>query len=285
MKRHNIYSMMRAFSLIIAGILTLGSCVKDELHNTPHPGKGAVVVTVDWTGVLSENIPNSYILSIDGEQQQAQGNTNVVNKLAEPGKHTLLAYNRPDGMTIGNEVVAVETESGAFIKSLPGHLFSQIQEISVVEDDTLRVVHRMEQRTRDLYLRLTVTEGNPELIKSVTGRLGGIAGGFDLNLQKITGEAVATNLTFSRIGDKLSANARLLGVLGEVQKLILEIAFTDRSDIQTIEVDLSNALSTFNASMTGGLEIKGNVETPIGMDATATITEWNVVEGSPSEAI
>lgn len=284
MKEHNMNSIKSVFSLIIASILMLSSSVKDELYNTPHPNKGAVVITMDWNNILPENIPNDYVLSIDSEQQPIKGKTTVVNELIEPGKHTLLVYNRPDGMTIGNGMATVEAKEGLLINPLPEHLFSRTQEINVVQDDTLRVTHRMEQRTRDLHLRLTVTEGNPELIKSVAGRLDGVAGRFDFASQKTTGEAVANRFVFSRINDKLVANVRLLGVMGTVQKLTLKITFTDRPDVQDVEIDLSKALATFGESMTSGLEIKGNVETPIGTDATATITEWKEIEGSSSEA-
>ena len=35
--------------LSLALLLTLGGCVKDELHDTPHPDTGKVTVTVDWS--------------------------------------------------------------------------------------------------------------------------------------------------------------------------------------------------------------------------------------------
>ena len=34
--------------LSLALLLTLGGCVKDELHDTPHPDTGKVTVTADW---------------------------------------------------------------------------------------------------------------------------------------------------------------------------------------------------------------------------------------------
>ena len=35
--------------LTLALLLTLGGCVKDELHDTPHPDTGSIAVTADWT--------------------------------------------------------------------------------------------------------------------------------------------------------------------------------------------------------------------------------------------
>ena len=42
---------MKAKRTIIIGMaaLLLSSCVKDELHDTPHPDTGKVTVTVDWS--------------------------------------------------------------------------------------------------------------------------------------------------------------------------------------------------------------------------------------------
>ena len=35
--------------LTLALLLTMGGCVKDELHDTPHPDTGKITVTADWT--------------------------------------------------------------------------------------------------------------------------------------------------------------------------------------------------------------------------------------------
>ena len=35
--------------LSLALLLTLGGCVKDELHDTPHPDTGKITVTADWS--------------------------------------------------------------------------------------------------------------------------------------------------------------------------------------------------------------------------------------------
>ena len=46
---------------MVAAVL-LASCVKDDLYNTPHPDKGAVVITTDWTDALAEStVPGWYL--------------------------------------------------------------------------------------------------------------------------------------------------------------------------------------------------------------------------------
>ena len=55
----------------VASVVSLSSCVKDDLYNTPHPDKGAVEVTTDWTGRSSDAVvPADYILRIGGERSE-----------------------------------------------------------------------------------------------------------------------------------------------------------------------------------------------------------------------
>lgn len=51
---------------VIFACMMLSGCVKDELYDTPHPDKGAVVITTDWTDALAEaTVPDTYFLSMD----------------------------------------------------------------------------------------------------------------------------------------------------------------------------------------------------------------------------
>ena len=53
MKTNSIYKT----SLLTAALLLAAtSCVKDELHDTPHPDTGKITVTADWTD-RGENDP------------------------------------------------------------------------------------------------------------------------------------------------------------------------------------------------------------------------------------
>ncbi|WP_240054250.1 hypothetical protein [Bacteroides uniformis] len=82
MKKTAIHKMIRGNRKInLSGICKLlifaavcqsfGSCVKDDLHNTPHPDKGAVRVTTDWTGRSEEAVqPENYLLRIGEESQE-----------------------------------------------------------------------------------------------------------------------------------------------------------------------------------------------------------------------
>ena len=100
-----------------------------------------------------------------------------------------------------------------------------------------------------------------------------------------TGEPASTLVTFTRDGDKLTADARLLGTMGAVQTLVLNIAFVDDGRTQRTEVDLTEALAEFNGDMNTAYRVTGTLETPVGMEeATAEITGWETVDGDDVNA-
>ena len=275
------YSLTAVFTSLL-----LFSCVKDELYNTPHPDKGAVTVNLTgWTA------GDDYVLDMGGKTADITGSPFVYPDLLLPGAHSLVLYNRAEGFTFDGRMAYVNTRDdktradGAPIIPLPGYLKTISQEITVVADDTLRITPSPQQRVRDLHIEFTVTQGRPELIQSVTATLSGIAGIFDMEKGQTTGEPVSTIVAFTRDGDKLTADARLLGTMGAVQALVLDIAFVDDGRTQCTEVDLTEALADFNGDMTTAYRVTGTLETPVGMEeATAEITGWETVDGDDINA-
>ena len=145
-------------------------------------------------------------------------------------------------------------------------------------DDTLRMNLDVTQRVRDLHIELTVTEGDPERIAAIAGTLSGVAEAFDLRNETLYGEAVSTRPTFTRSGDKVSADLRLLGVLGDAQTLTLVLTFTDGRTL-TVESDMTEVLSGFGeGDMTQTFAIEGGLRTPLEAGFSATITDWEVVD-------
>lgn len=264
---------------IVAVVLPLTSCVKDDLYDTPHPDKGAVLVQFYWSGIATEAIPDEYILDIDGKEHTVSGSSVTTDKPFEPGRHIVLVYNRPTGISIENGVAAVgnaarNRAAGRTIQAMPGYFFTGRQEITVIQDDTLRVVIPMEQRNRDLRIELTIANGNTELIESVTGTLKGIAGAFGLHEQKITDSETSTVLEFSRSDGKFTANARLLGFTGGKPALLLEIRFTD-GRTQTVESDnFAETVKGFGDNMTETFVLTNRLNPPAEAGMTATIEDW-----------
>lgn len=268
---------------LAAVMLSLTSCVKDDLYNTPHPDKGAVTVAADWSD-RSEAcpVPTEYSLwhtccMAAGAYTLPGGAEKCLPELFEPGGHTLVACNAADKIGVSGLTATVAARDGG-IAPLPGYLLTAAQQIAVVRDDTVRVVLAMRQRVRDLHIELTVTEGDPERIASIEGTLSGIAGSFDLAAQQTAGSAQSTSPSFTRAGDRITADARLLGTAGDKQMLTLEITFTD-GRMQTTESDLTELLSGFDEDgMTEPLTVRGNLLTPIEAGFTATVTDWEVGE-------
>lgn len=264
--------------------VTMTGCVKDELFNTPHPDKGAVVLDI---GGLPGG--DGYTVDIDGRTFDATGGTFTVPGLFEPGTHTVTVYNRPEGFSV-EELVARVAPLGAerraadgLIHPLPGYLYSGTRQIEVTADDSLKVEMSVSQRVCDLLLELTVTEGDPERIASVRGTISGIAGAFDLAAQQTIGEAVSTAVEFTRTGDKLTADARLLGMTGDRQTLVIDIVFTD-GRTQTTESDMTEYLKDFGSDMTEAFRLAGDLNTPIETDMSATIDNWQPGNGGGEDA-
>ncbi len=270
----------------MAAAVLLSSCVKDTLYDTPHPDKGAV--TISLTGLSADD---NYVLDMDGKVADITGSPFTYPDLLNPGTHSMVIYNRAEGFTFDGRMAQVHIEDGktradgVSIIPLPGYLKTASREITVVADDTLHLTPALQQLVRDLHIEFTVTQGRPELIQTVTGTLSGIAGAFDMEAEQTTGEPVSTVVAFTRDGDKLTADARLLGTMGAVQTLVLDIAFVDGGRTQRTEVDLTEALADFNGNMTDGYRVTGTLETPVGMEeASAEITGWETVDGSGVDA-
>lgn len=274
------------FIAVMLAATLLSSCVKDELHNTPHPDRGAV--TVSLTGLAADG---TYVLDIDGQTADITGSPFTFPDLLTPGTYSLVVYNRAEGFTFDGRMAQVHTEDsktradGVSIIPLPGYLKTASREITVTADDTLHLTPAPQQRVRDLHIEFTVTQGRPELIQTVTGTLSGIAGAFDMEAEQTTGEPVSTVVAFTRDGDKLTADARLLGTMGAAQTLVLDIAFVDGGRTQQTEVDLTEALADFNSDMTTAYRVTGTLETPVGMEeGKGEITGWETVEGGDASA-
>ena len=289
-KGHKI--LATAFALALAA-----GCVKDTLYDTPHPDQGVVSVSVD----VPQGAEGDYTIEVDGTPLD-KGAT--ASEPLAPGEHTVLVYNTPKGFIVTDGIAFVKgvdappfAEAGAssasarsgaqpaaWIEPLPETLYSGTKTVTVLADDTLRVDLDVAQRTRDLRLELTVTEGDPQRITAITGTLSGVAGAYDLRSETLYGEAVSTAPAFTRNGDKIEADLRLLGMLGEAQVLTLVLTFTDGLT-QTVESDLTEALANFNGDMEQTFTVTGSLRTPTEAGVGGcTITDWMPGGGNSGSA-
>ena len=257
------YGFVAVFALLLA------SCVKDDLYDTPHPDKGVVSVSMDYPQGTGEE---DYTVEVDGEP--LDGGDNASDPLT-PGEHTVLVHNTPEGFTVTDGIAYVERLDGTraltdLIDPLPEVLYSGTKTVTVVADDTLHLDLDVVQRTRDLHLELTVTEGDPQRIANITGTLSGVAGAYDLRNETLYG--------FTRSGDKVTADLRLLGTMGKAQMLTLVLTFTD-GQTQTTESDLTEALAGFGGDMSKPFTLTAGLRTPMEAGFSATITDWEIVDG------
>ena len=277
--------------LSLALLLTLGGCVKDELHDTPHPDTGKVTVTANWAdrgeGV---DIPAEWTLTMGDYTGTETGATHSPDYLFNPGNYTLAAYNTPDGITVSGTTATVATEDGSFITGIPGWLFTSVQEVAIEADTDYELTAAMRQQVRLLTLVIEPTGDAADRIETIEGTLSGAAGTLDF-ATGTHGTPSEVELRFTKItsgndAGKWTATVRLLGTAGDTQRLTATLAYTDGNPADTsLESDLTAVLNGFNEDKTTPLTLGGTVvETPDEAGFTGEITDWEEVDGGQVNA-
>ena len=170
--------------LTLALLLTLGGCVKDELHDTPHPDTGSIAVTADWSG-RGEGvaIPAEWTVTMGGYTGTETGATHAPDYLFAPGNYTLAAYNTPENITISGTIATVAKAHGdaadLFISNAPGWLFTSVQEIEIEADTDYALTAVMRQQVRELTLVIEPAGDAADRIETIEGTLSGAAGTLD----------------------------------------------------------------------------------------------------------
>ena len=272
--------------LSLALLLTLGGCVKDELHDTPHPDTGKVTVTADWAdrgeGV---DIPASWHIVMGDYTGTETGATHSPDYLFNPGNYTLAAYNIPDGITVSGTTATVAAADGGFIVNTPGWLFTSVQEAEIEADTDYELTAAMHQQVRQLTLMIEPAGDAAERIESIEGTLSGAAGTLDF-ATGTHGTPSEVELRFTKITEgndagKWTATVRLLGIAGDTQRLTATLTYADGNPQPTsLNSDLTAVLNGFNEDKTTPLTLGGTVvETPGEAGFTGEITDWEEVDG------
>ena len=279
MKTNSIYKT----SLLAAALLLAAtSCVKDELHDTPHPDKGKITVSADLSdrgdGV---DIPAEWTMTMGDYAGTETGETHAPDYLFNPGSYTLAAYNTPENITISGTTatVAPETGNGTYISHAPGWLFTSVQEVTVEADTDYELTAAMHQQVRQLTLVIEPTGDAADRIESIEGSLSGAAGTLDFATGTY-GAASDVALHFTKITEgedagKWTATVRLLGITGDTQRLTATLTYADGNPADTgLESDLTAALADFNSDKTVPLTLDGEAVVPDEAGVTATIDDW-----------
>ncbi len=290
MKTNSIY---KTSLLAAALLLSATSCVKDELHDTPHPDTGRITVTADWSdrgeGV---DIPAEWTLTMGGYTGTETGETHAPDYLFEPGDYTLAAYNIPENITISGTTATVvrETGSGTYISNAPDWLLTSVREVTIEADTDHELTAAMHQQVRRLTLVIEPTGDAADRIESIEGSLSGAAGTLDFATGTY-GAASDVALHFTKIAEgsdagKWTATVRLLGITGERQTLTATLTYADGNPQPTgLESDLSVALADFNADKAEPLTLGGTIaETPTEAGFGCHIEGWHVLGGYEVDA-
>lgn len=277
-------------TLLLCSLLSLTSCVKDTLYNTPHPTEGAVKITTDWSARSSESVlPADYTLRISGtEEQQVQEATNIFHSLLAPGAYDLLMYNSPSGFTVSGNTATVAPLADGTLNPLPGYLFSASQTLSVQQDDTLRTTVKMQQRIRQLTLVLKLKAGDEDRYISISATLTGIASAVNLSTGALSATGTDVKPIFELLPQvesdnlpRLGATLRMLGIVsGEQQKLNVKVTMQDES-VHLIETNLTDVLKSFGSSVEP-LVLDASLKLPTEAETSGSIVDWEqgTVEGS-----
>ena len=274
-------------------LLAATSCVKDELHDTPHPDTGKITVTADWTdrgdGV---DTPAEWTVTMGGYTGTETGATHSPDYLFNPGSYTLAVYNPVDDIMVSGTTAAVvqEAGNGAYISNTPGWLFTSVQEIEIEADTDYALTAVMQQQVRELTLMIEPAGDAADRIESIEGTLSGAAGTLDFATgTHSTPSEVELHFTKITDGDdagKWMATVRLLGIAGDAQRLTATLTYTDGNPQPTsLNSDLTAALDGFNDGKTSPLILGGTIaETPGEAGFTGEITGWETVDGGGVDA-
>lgn len=270
--------------LTTALVLSFTSCVKDELFNTPHPDKGVVIVTTDWSAKSAEaEMPQGYTLRVGTEEQSVSGIINQFKTLLPQGRYELTAYNTPEHIGVSGNTATVAESKAGYMEPMPGYLFTAHQAIDVTADDTLRVTVPVKQLVRLLNVELSVTEGDYSRVQSATATLDGVASKVDIVTEERSAAAKAQNILVQN-ESKFTSSFRLFGVVPSAScTLTVSILFSN-GDTKQIDSDITGQLAAFN-DRTEPMTLTGNLLLPIKAGVTdATITDWNETDGGSVDA-
>lgn len=280
----------------MAGVaaMLLASCVKDDLHDTPHPDRGAVVVTTDWTNHSEESeLPDSYVIRIGDKEQTSGSSQTVFEHLLTPGTYEVLVYNVPEQISVEGDIARVNALSVAakagdadeqpLIHPQPGYLYAASQRITVAEDDTLRFTAPMKQLVRQLEIELSVNEGDYNRVVSAAATLSGVERAVNLRTAALQGEAASARNAFVQDGRLFRTGFRLLGIVPAGKQVLTTVITLTDGTTQTVESDLSDYLSTFGDSRKP-LKLTGDLMLPIEAGVSGDITGWEQVDGGDVDA-
>lgn len=280
-------SIIKFISGAASVAVALSGCVKaDYTSGTDHPLQSQITVNADWsTTGDGVTVPGNVNILQDGKNVTPTPGGTL--PLVDPGDYRIVVYNEAEHINVtsqlpvppatkGGTLATLPVDADGFVTAMPNWFFSGCIDLKVERDSDYSHTMQMQQQIRELNFDLTITEGVPSRITSITAQLTGVAGGWDLVANTPYGEAVKVKPVFTHSGAKLIAQVRLFGIQGASQILTLDLTFTD-GRTQKIISNISTQLTGFNANKPQPMTLLGNVQTPIASEPSGTITDWTVI--------
>lgn len=265
-------------SVILAGCM--GSCSKDDPGKTPHPDKGVIEITPQWNACAeaSKELPTSYKVQIGEILKEMDAVKACFPGLFPPDTYRLKAWNEAAHISVNGSVATIEKNEDGSLHTAPGFLFAAGADVTVTEDDTVRIQLPMEQHVRRLAFTLAL-QGETEDIESITGKIHGVACSIDLFEGTLSGETSAeVNFPMKRVSPdatEVTGSLRTFGILPEKKAVLaLHIEYTGGYE-QDIESDITSLLDGFEeGTETFPIESELKIEKQTEGGFTGTITDW-----------
>lgn len=265
------------FLILVTSTFFTSSCSKEDLVEPPK-----VILNVDWTNrTVGVAIPSSYKVIIDNQAVTYREASNVLPELIA-GTYPVSIYNPVEKITVKETTATVATTNG-IVNVNPGWLFYSDLNITCENDKEITVTAVMKQQIRLLNIELSITDGDISNIESITASISGVANTLDMKSGTHTGTGLKIIPVFTRIGDKLVASVRLIGLTNEIQNLTLNITYNDGT-VQQIVSDISAKLTDFNAEKHKPVTLKGDAKIWTQLGLETTITGWQAQDTIDDEA-
>lgn len=265
-KLFNFLSVL-GLSTLVAGCLV--SCSKDESGKTSHPGMGVIEIIPEWRACEEafQELPSTYRVQVGEMTKEMETGNSCFPALLPPKTYELTACNEAAHVSVKGPVATVDQVEDSSLHASPGFLFSTRTEVTVLEDDTVRVTLPMKQHVRRLALTVFL-HGDVGTVKSLTATLNGVAGSIRLFESKLEGEAMTVKIPMAKISHtegEFTGSCRILGILPEEKaQLKLYVEYADgqgqevESDMTELFKDFKDGTETF--SVEGELEIEKQVD-------------------------
>ena len=257
-----------------------GSCGQDKLPD-PLPMEYAdIKIKALWPQDAAQ-LPSTYIVRVNGVEQDATGNEMTLNVPAS-SNYNICLYNPAEGISInGNSAVLNSTTStragNDAYTATPGDFFSGGVTLAALSNPEEAVNIEIAKRTHQVKMTLSIENGSVVAASSLINNIA-----FQIDL--ITGEAqsysqVTASFQVTAQGDgkqQISAQMQLFGINPE-QPQTMELHLQNEDGTTSIvKSDITESLSNIENVTDQPLEITGKIDI---QSMEGTIINWGTEDG------